>query len=507
MKLTFRQGIVKSAVDTNNNPTFLRKNTLNDFITLYINASSAVITFAHGDSDYLYEEANSIEDAWGPYPQPVRNTFWLYWDINDTTGMRTFGHTSLEPIFSPVKPAQNIIDQHWFDTTNMLMKVFDGYSWVEKIRVFAGTFNGSVTKPYALGSQPNVNDECYSGFILFDDSDLPVVRSNNRKFLTTESQFYTTKSIIGTVSFDTMLFYAQAIEHLPQYSAVSYYNENSVSLASYNDVNYKACVGFIRSEVYQTEMTSIVTNGYVTNIEWDFHEPPSTALYLGLYGTLQTKPPLSGFIQKVGTIVSKDTILVDIDPPIIYHDELAPATITPITVDMVSGKMYTALAPSDIVLTDMDDSTPPPSVNFAGFTFVQRVPKMKWVLTHNLNTENVLVQIFDNNNCIIIPNSISILDANQIKLTFMEPIAGTAQVVLMLDAAYVSIPDLDVPTFEHVQTIASNEWVIDHDSGYYPIVRVYIDGQMVIPLSINHPSLSQTVITFTNPEVGVVRFV
>ena len=507
MRLTFRQGIVKSAVDTNNKPTFLRKNTLNDFIALYINASSVVITFAHGDTDYLYEEANTIDQAWGPFVQPIRTTFWLYWDINDTSGERTFGHTEREPIYSPVRPGQNYIDQHWFDTTNKVMRVYDGYSWVEKLRVFAGTFNGSSTRSESLGSQPNINDECYAGFILFDDNDLPVVRSNNRKFLTTESQFYTTKSIVGTVSFDTVLFYAQAIEHIPQYSAVSYYNDNSISLATYNDPNYKAAVGFIRTEVYSTEMACIVTNGYVTNIEWDFHEPPSTALYLGLYGTLQTFPPTNGFIQKVGTIVSKDTILVDIEPPIIYHNELTPSTITPVTVDIFTGKLFTALAPSDIISIDMDESTPLPSINFAGFTFVQRVPKMKWVLTHNLNTENVLVQVFDNNNSLLIPNSISILDANQIKLTFMAPEAGTAQVVLMLDASYVEVPDLNVPTFEHAQTIPSDTWVIDHDSGYYPIVRVYIDGQMVMPLSITHPSLTQTIITFTNPEVGVVRFV
>lgn len=507
MRLTFRQGIVKSAVDTNNNPTFLHKNTLNDFIALYVNASSIVITFAHGDTDYLYEEANTIEQAWGPFTQPIRNTYWLYWDINETTGIRTFGHTTREPIYSPVRPSSTLIDQHWFDIKNKTMKVYDGNTWIEKIRVFAGTFNGSVTHPEPLGSQPNINDECYAGFILFDDNDLPVVRSNNRKFLTTESQFYTTKSIVGTVSFDTVLFYAQAIEHIPQYSAVSYYNENSISLATYNDPNYKAAVGFIRTEVYNTEMTSVVTNGYVTNIEWDWHESPSTALYLGLYGTLQTIPPTSGFIQKVGTIVSKDTILVDIEPPIIYHNELTPANITPVTVDIFTGKLFTALAPSDIIPIDADESTPPPSVNFAGFTFVQRVPKMKWVLTHNLNTENVLVQVFDNNNSLLIPNSISILDANQIKLTFMAPEAGTAQVVLMLDASYVEVPDLNVPTFEHVQTIPSDAWVIDHDSGYYPIVRVYIDGQMVIPLSITHPSLTQTVITFVNQEVGVVRFV
>ena len=74
MKLTFKQGIVKSQVDSNNVPTFLNKSSTSDYVSLYINATSTLITFSHGAVDYLYEESNSVEQAWGPFTPPVTQT-------------------------------------------------------------------------------------------------------------------------------------------------------------------------------------------------------------------------------------------------------------------------------------------------------------------------------------------------------------------------------------------------------------------------------------------------
>ena len=82
-----------------------------------------------------------------------------------------------------------------------------------------------------------------------------------------------------------------------------YHKDNSIAVASYNDPDYKSAVGFIRTEVYKNEVSNVVTNGYITNVDWNFNEPPSTPVYVGLYGNFQTSPPSSGFIQKVGTIM------------------------------------------------------------------------------------------------------------------------------------------------------------------------------------------------------------
>lgn len=517
MKVNYRQGIVTSHTDANGVPAFLSRDIVPNYISLYINAKSTIITFAHEQSNYLYEEANTVEQAWGPFVSPLRPCYWLYWDIDVDTGMRTFGQTSLAPIVSPTRPLRMDVDQHWFNTSNGTMYISDGYSWLEKIRVFAGTFTGNTLTPFNFESQVGFTDSVFAGFILFDDNDLPLVRSNNRKFLTTESQFYTTKSNIGTVSFDTVIFHAGAIENIPAYSVVSYYDDNNISIASSNDIETKAAVGLIRNEVYRTEVTSVVTNGYITNIDWNFVEPPATPLYLGIHGSIQTQPPQTGFIQKIGTIVSRDTILIDIDPQIIFNDGSPHDSYSPVSIDLISGKLYT----SKIVATTPPDTgstggtgpgvipTPEPNVTkVIGLSCTQLKEKMRWTINHNLGSTNIFVQVYDDVGDYVIPNSVTIVDPNTIDLFFAAPIAGTAQLLLVTDPQLIVIPDLNVPTYEYNQSKLEAVWVVDHNIGHTPITRVYDDnGVQVVPYSIVHPTVNRTIITFTLPRTGIVRFI
>lgn len=54
-----------------------------------------------------------------------------------------------------------------------------------------------------------------------------------------------------------------------------------------------------------------------------------------------------------------------------------------------------------------------------------------WTITHNLNSENVIVQIFDENKFVMIPNSIQIIDANVVRVTFGTAATGIARVVFL----------------------------------------------------------------------------
>jgi len=47
-----------------------------------------------------------------------------------------------------------------------------------------------------------------------------------------------------------------------------------------------------------------------------------------------------------------------------------------------------------------------------------------WVVTHNLNTDNAIVQVYDNNNFQIIPSSLRITDSNNITITFDGATSG-----------------------------------------------------------------------------------
>lgn len=54
-----------------------------------------------------------------------------------------------------------------------------------------------------------------------------------------------------------------------------------------------------------------------------------------------------------------------------------------------------------------------------------------WTIEHNLNSENVIVQIFDDTKSVVIPNSIQIIDADTVVVTFSTAITGTARVIFL----------------------------------------------------------------------------
>jgi hypothetical protein len=57
---------------------------------------------------------------------------------------------------------------------------------------------------------------------------------------------------------------------------------------------------------------------------------------------------------------------------------------------------------------------------------------MVWVVEHNLGTEKLVISVYDENNFMIIPAEIVIVDINTVQVYFAEPQAGTANIVGML---------------------------------------------------------------------------
>ena len=54
-----------------------------------------------------------------------------------------------------------------------------------------------------------------------------------------------------------------------------------------------------------------------------------------------------------------------------------------------------------------------------------------WTINHNLGSEDVLIQAFDADKFVLIPNSIQIVDADTGELTFNSPVTGTARVIFL----------------------------------------------------------------------------
>ncbi len=65
-----------------------------------------------------------------------------------------------------------------------------------------------------------------------------------------------------------------------------------------------------------------------------------------------------------------------------------------------------------------------------GFSHEQLSADDTWTITHNANTLNVTVTIFDDSQEQVIPNSVQIINVNTVEVTFGSPMSGRAVVLL-----------------------------------------------------------------------------
>ena len=197
MRITFRQGIVRHQTDISGSPAFLQK--VGQYVNLIVSPDPTIVTFAHGQKNYLYTESKTQlqSEAWGPFD--AGTNYWLYWDINLVNGVRTFGSTVYEPLVSANQPSLSCVDSFgvpcviagrmWYNTVRNIMYEYNGASWVEVVRVFAcklelGTTirSMSIRAPEFIGTQVGLTTPAYAGAIAFDTAGKPI-RTGDRKFL------------------------------------------------------------------------------------------------------------------------------------------------------------------------------------------------------------------------------------------------------------------------------------------------------------------------------------
>ena len=145
----------------------------------------------------------------------------------------------------------------------------------------------------------------------------------------------------------------------------------------------------------------------------------------------------------------------------------------------------------------------PMTREITAFTYNQATESDTWTITHGLNTTSVQVQIMDSLNRVVIPDEIEVLTPNTVQVTLGGAATGRAVVLTGYFDGLVK------PTYAytHYQSSASSTWVILHNLGYNPIVRIFIGNQEVQPASITHDSTNQVTVTFDSPQVGYARLV
>lgn len=158
------------------------------------------------------------------------------------------------------------------------------------------------------------------------------------------------------------------------------------------------------------------------------------------------------------------------------------------------------------ICADIQEGVPawlPLTREITNYIHYQNSMATDWMINHNLNTGTPVIQVYSADGRMVIPDSIEPLSNNTAIVRMISPITGRAVVLTGSDFG----GSRNNRSVEHYQTELSATWTINHALGYYPIVRVFTGNYEITPLSVQHPSPMQTVITFSEPRLGVVRLI
>ncbi len=132
--------------------------------------------------------------------------------------------------------------------------------------------------------------------------------------------------------------------------------------------------------------------------------------------------------------------------------------------------------------------------------YVQDTPALDWSITHNLNCNYPIVQVFDTDGEVVIPDSINCGTFNTVTISFSTPTAGVA----IIQRGEEDGSEPVIYAYENDYT-NSDTWVVNHNLGYHPIIQCVIGTDEVQPLNIVHNSNNQSTVTWSGAETGSVR--
>lgn len=292
-------------------------------VDLNIPKSPTIVLFSHGKSEYMLTEDKTIKNAWaGPFPR--RQTAWLYWDINLTSGKRTFGYTTIDPFngkgYGNTLPISPINGQHFFLLTENKMKHYTHGNWGTVIRVFAGYIkDNSRLVLFESGPQGGRNVRTSAGHILFNSSDIPIKKYgefNQTEFFTTETPFSTQNDPFNTYTVESYQISVRAMEPVPKYHCVSFKGDKHYGIASNLDL-FQSCIGIAITDFVKNKIGKIATHGVIQNTDfWNFKAPYGLPVWVGDIGEVTDIVPQNRSLQCIGYTINSSTIFLNLTNPI-----------------------------------------------------------------------------------------------------------------------------------------------------------------------------------------------
>ena len=269
MRIDFQQGIV-TYPSSSNIQVFLAK--VGSYVNIQTANGRVDVAFAYGTENYLLTEAADVNNAWGPL---LANTnYWVYWDIDVLTAVKSYGVTTVAPQTSSIQPV-GVENLHWFNIVNNTMYVYRSGTWVAVIRAFAALVNNGIFTPLGsgfsnhpfAGTQVGLNTpNTVVGRITVDDVGAPILKSD-KTFFTSEDDFFVNGSPINALRPESSIFHATATQNIAKYQVVTFTHFGKIKLASYNDSQSTlTAISLVDITIYETG--SLCLQGVVNNPAW-----------------------------------------------------------------------------------------------------------------------------------------------------------------------------------------------------------------------------------------------
>ena len=130
-----RQCVLHAATGTDGKPSYLTANGLN--VAINGSTTPVIVTFAGGyNANGTVDKTDTIVDTVNAWTMPANGTYYLYIDKDMSTGILSYGHTTIPDTYATTAPASPVLDQCYFNTVDMKMYHYNSSAWEQKLRVF-----------------------------------------------------------------------------------------------------------------------------------------------------------------------------------------------------------------------------------------------------------------------------------------------------------------------------------------------------------------------------------
>lgn len=184
------------------------------------------------------------------------------------------------------------------------------------------------------------------------------------------------------------------------------------------------------SAVFVNTVTPVTTPGYTFYVNNVSTSIGGSGIPLDVVNAINFTTSTSGVSATLQTVPTVQILIIAVDARAITFTDISGSATT----DAGLTSAENGIKAIGLMVTGASSASTPPAglTNSYGYVFVQNSATSTWTITHNAGTTNVIAQIYNNfsgsnaSGNIILPDEITIVDINNLQITFQTPQAGTA---------------------------------------------------------------------------------